>query len=402
MQTEASGSFNKGVREIVEILYTLRSIEFSKKSMEIKYTDASKLIKNVTTLLEKKKNYVLYRSLWEELHDRMVFYYDYLNKTNLGNKIPLFRMTLHNEAIVWWLKCQKKGILKGPLIHFDTHDDMGIPDHTSGLLLKNSGKIDREGMYRGACGMIFWPVTCLLLAKGTNKVIWGMPKWVYDDNASFKQVLTVEKKNDTIYYLRGKNEKKDDFRLKEDVILVNESELGNNKSLKFHHPINFDRIHIDSASGWKKTAKAIPEDKFILDIDLDFFTCNGDIFSLSEYKNDFDDLQSDGRVHGMPGMTTPREAYTDGLSQDMVDDLNKETTLIKRRINIFLKGLKHLKSVGITPCSINLADSCGSLLSGNSERAVFTNEYTPKYFVPLIHSLLLKGFRDIYGKGKFI
>lgn len=63
---------------------------------------------------------------------------------------------------------------------------MGLPPSTKGLLTTD-GKINTYGIMNGSCAKIFWPVTCLLLAKGTDSVIWAMPPWVYDDNAGFNQ-----------------------------------------------------------------------------------------------------------------------------------------------------------------------------------------------------------------------
>ena len=67
--------------------------------------------------------------------------------------MPLFRVTLHNEMIVWWIKAKNIDKLKGPLIHFDTHDDMGEPGSTDNLLLSD-GSLDTDGIMKGACGQI--------------------------------------------------------------------------------------------------------------------------------------------------------------------------------------------------------------------------------------------------------
>jgi len=368
--------------------------------MSARYDEGQPLIDSVTKLLAAKKNFLAFRPMWEELHDRMVYYYDFLNKENMDEKIPFFRVTLHNEAVKWWIKCKKRDIIDGPLVHFDTHDDMGLPE-TSKYLLKSNGKLDENGISKGSCGQIYWPVTCMLMSKGVNHVIWAMPKWIYDDNASFEQVLTCTKKSDGFLYLRPKGQKKDNFRIKEDVDIVHERELKDSEKYKFYHPHHLDRIRIYTAAAWRKLGKIIESKHFMLDIDLDFFVTNGDKASLSSYKQNFDDIESDGRVHGMPGIVTPRALYDDEKSLNMITDLNKEMRSVKKRVKTFLDGLRTLKTMGIKPCCINISDSAPSFFSGNAERAVFTNQYTPKYFVPLLHTLLISGMRKLYGSKSF-
>lgn len=399
METETSDKYNKGIAEIVDILYSLRRIEFSSQSMSDKYREAYQLIQSVTKLLVTKKNFVAFRPMWEELHDRMVYYYDFLNKENINQDIPLFRETLHNELVKWWLRCKKRGIVDGPLVHFNTHDDMGLPDPSSQLLKKN-GRLDEQKVQRGACGKIFWPVTCMLLSKGINHVIWAMPKWVYDDNAEFQQVLMTDNSNELIY-LRPRGQKKDKFRLTGDIEIAEEGELDDPSKYKFFHPHQLNRIKVASASAWKRLGNLINSNKFILDIDLDFFVTNGDKHSLASYQKDFDDIESTGRVHGMPGVLAPREAYGDDISKNYIRNLNKEIRMVRERVKIFLSGLATLKKMGITPCCISISDSTTSFFSGKSYRAVLTNQYTPKYFVPVLYELLISGMRKIYGTSKF-
>jgi hypothetical protein len=400
METEATDPYNNGIREIVDILYSLRRIEFSSQSMNSKHREAGRLIEDVMELLAVKKDFITFRPMWEELHDRMVYYYDFLNKENMKEHIPLFRMTLHNEAAKWWLSCKKKGILKGPLVHFDTHDDIGLPE-SSKYLLKKNGTLDEEGIRQGSCGKIFWPITCILLSKGVDHVIWGMPQWVYDDNAGFDQVLTCTKQSDEFLYLRPPGQKFDNFRITGDVEEAEDGELEDIGRYKFYHPFHIERLRCFTASAWNKMGRLIDNKKFILDIDLDFFACNGDKHSLASYKIDFDDLESTGRAHGLPGMVTPRAAYSDDVSVQKIKDLNKEMNMIRKRIDTFLSGLRTLKGMGIKPCCIDISDSAPTYFSGSTERAVFTNQYTPKYFVPIIHALLISGLRKLYGANAF-
>ena len=136
MLTEHTDEYNKGVKPIIETLYQLRCIECSRNEMSKKYKKAQPLLDSVLEKLMTRNDFLLFRPMWDELHDRMVYYYDYLNKRNLSNNIPLFCTTLHNEAVKWWLAAKKRNKFSGTLIHFDTHDDMGLPD-TSEYLLKN-------------------------------------------------------------------------------------------------------------------------------------------------------------------------------------------------------------------------------------------------------------------------
>lgn len=412
MNKEIDDEYNERLKYLSSTLYELRSIEFDKDlSISKKYKKAKPLLKGVTNYLYEEKDYLALKPFWIELHDRMVYYYDYLNEINLTSdrKIPLFRTTLHNEAVHWWLQCKNMGRIKGPLVHFDTHSDMGMPESSEQLLKKDKTNkkskqlcIDEDGIASGSCGQINWPVTCILLSKAIDHVIWAMPKWIYDNNARYEQTLVCKKETDEFVFMRNADtNKKDKFFIDEEVEYYNDGEYDSG-DYKFEHDIIFDRIKVFSISGWRKLGKSIESDRFILDIDLDFFVTNGDKYSKKEYMTEFWDMESTGRVHTNPGITMPRMVYSDDLSLSVAKELNKEWKKVVKRIDIFLNGLEYLKSNGIIPCCINFSDSTESFFSGNIDRAVLSNSYTPKYFVPGIHMLLYKGFIQIYGKNKFI
>lgn len=404
MSKEINDEYNKDIGKIVKELYELRRIEhMDTMSMNNKYEISSKIIKKVTKLLQEQQNYVLYRNMWDELHDRMVYYYDYLNKENMNliknkeNKIPIFRETLHNDVVKWWLKCKKYKCLNGPLIHFDTHDDMGIP-YSGKKLLNHNGKIDEKGIENGSCGLIYWPVTCMLLSKGIDHVIWAMPSWIYDNDASFVQTIVHDYKKDEFIYLRSDKEDKDNFRLSSAVKIIKDNNLDKliEKKYNFSHYHQLDRLKMDHKKQWNKLSKIINSNNFILDIDLDYFVTNGSKSSKKSYKEYFDDIESTNRVHDMYGVRTPRNECDDDYNFEVIKDLNYEVKLIEKRVQYFLDGLELLKNNGITPCCINISDSTPSFFSGNLDRAVFTNHYTPKYFVPLLHKMLIIGFKKLY------
>ena len=106
MITEHTDTYNKNNKYFVENLYKLRCIETQKSSNKTKYGQAKPIINKILNRLIESNNYLLFRPFWEELHDRMVFYYDYVNEKNLKNKIPIFFTTLHNEVVKWWLKAK--------------------------------------------------------------------------------------------------------------------------------------------------------------------------------------------------------------------------------------------------------------------------------------------------------
>jgi hypothetical protein len=407
MSIENDKKINKKVRKCVENLYYLRHIEGNNTlNMSEKLSITSPILKNITDTLTQTHNFLLYRPLWEELHDRMVYYYEYQNANNLNNNIPLFRTVIHHNAVIWWLKSAHLGKLNGPLIHFDTHDDMGSPPNIE-CILTESGKFNIESLDK-VCSAIDLPVSCILLTKLVNNIIWAVPTWVYDTNGTWNQYAAYSKRTikdvcvkNKFTFLRDNSYKlgKDKFPigcLKEDV----DPKYIKSENFEFLYPFKFSKVHPKDLDGWKKLYEFLEPkkygNKFILDIDLDYFACNGNNITRKRYMDTYEDLQSTGRVHGIPGIKTPRSMFEDKDGESCIINLNKEVKLIKKRVKLFLSGLKYLKKNGLTPSVIDISDSTMSLFSGNFDGALFTNEYCPKYFVPYIHYLLLSGFSKLY------
>ena len=402
MSIENNNKINKKVRKTIEDLYLLRKIEASEKSENEKNSEASPIIESTLSSLLENKDFLLYRPLWEELHDRMVYYYDYHNRESLNKRIPLFQTVIHHYAVVWWLKAEKRKKLRGPLVHFDTHDDMSVPNNVDKIINKY-GEFN-EDAFNDVCGAIDLPVTCLLLSKSVDNIIWATPEWVYDDDGTWDQYAAFSTKNikgicnkNEMVFLRDKDSKKDDFPMGGLVDDIKVKDLDKSK-FSLLHPFKFSRVHTNNILGWKKLYKALnATTDFILDIDLDYFCCNGDDISKKHYMNTYEDVQSKDRVHGIPGIRTPRSMYENDEGIKCKKDLNKEAILIKKRVDIFLNGLNYLKSLEVIPSVIDISDSTMSLFSGSFDGAIFTNEYCPKYFVPYIHIMLMKGFHNLYG-----
>ena len=169
MSIENNKQINKKVRKCIENLYYLRTIEANHSlKLSEKLSIASPIIKNIQNILIKIHDFLLYRPLWEELHDRMVYYYEYQNQQNLNNKIPLFRAVIHHNAVIWWLKSSEINKLHGPLIHFDTHDDMGSPPNVDCILRDLKNKNNLLSSLDKTCSAIHLPVSCILLTKLVN------------------------------------------------------------------------------------------------------------------------------------------------------------------------------------------------------------------------------------------
>lgn len=406
---DSKEEMNKKVHDVIYELYELRKLETNDKTMKTKIKSANKHILSIIDKLLKYNDYLLYRPLWEELHDRMVYYYNFINEQNLKSKIPFFQTTLHNETVYWWKKAQDKNKLKGVLIHFDSHPDSNIPPHTAKRIFKKN-KVTVNNFFRySICGEIGSPVTCLMLMKASNNVIWATPPWLYDENGEYDQYLVVCKNNKTIKkyekdemtYLRSDKSPKDPWGTYEnnDILRVPDTIIKPD-NFSFFHKFKYSRLHLDKVSEWKDFNRISGKDnKFILDIDLDFFVCNGAKITKKQYMKDFQDVRSFYRVTGLPQIYTPRNQYDTSQGNKLKRALDKEIKEIKGRIDRFLKGLAYMKKQGKTPSVINLSDSTPSLFSGDINRAVFNNNYTPKYFIPYIHLVLIKGLHKLYGNS---
>jgi hypothetical protein len=388
-ETESNYLDNQILQNITSKLYKLRVIECKNININSKYRNAKSLLKKVFNELLKIDNYVIYRKLWEELHDRQAYYYEYNNNIQKSKKIPFLRHTLHNQVVPDWLRMNSKIKPEHPILHFDTHDDMDVMRKVDNYCL------NLKEIKKGACGMINHPITCMIWLGYINKVVWCTPEWVYDDDIELEQALIIDRTKN-MKYIRGNDQPIDKYILKNTTKIVKLKEMKPSSNYKFYKKFNFYRYHFYNKRQWNILAKKDNiidiKSKYILDIDLDFFACEGTNYTKKEYIKNFGDLCSTNRISELPSTTNPRNELENKEAIDINKKIKKELKLIDKRIDIFLNGLKLLKKYGKTPSIINISDSASSLFSGMNSRAVLTNSYCPKYLVPYINNKLINGF----------
>jgi hypothetical protein len=140
---------------------------------------------------------------------------------------------------------------------------------------------------------------------------------------------------------------------------------------------------------------------YILDIDLDYFVCNGQPINDKYFKEPFD-VQSSNRTHKIIfNQHIPRENMYNSVELSRYSTkLNREVQQINYRIKHFLKLIKKLKKDGYVPRYISICDStniefekCRGFL--NPDCSSVSNGYLPINLALFVHTKVVHGLLQI-------
>jgi hypothetical protein len=139
--------------------------------------------------------------------------------------------------------------------------------------------------------------------------------------------------------------------------------------------------------------------KYILDIDLDYFVCNGDKVTKSYFKESYD-IGSPNRTETVDyNLLLPRGIDKDNKKYYKYEhDLKKEVYEINKRITHFLNIIKYIKKKGFIPSHISICDSTNVHFSGCQTCNSVSNNYVPLNLALYVHTKVIQGLEKIYKK----
>lgn len=269
-----------------------------------------------------------------------------------------------------------------PILHFDTHSDMNAI--RGGQYLSNmNGRNAAQTVWDIGAAM-----SGVLCSTGLRDLVWCMPEWVPDYPSRF--AFAYDRKENSFVSPDQEAKRDSDFEFK--------NKLGDNHTFRTYTKVRTGAMTVREAVLALKRCIA-PHRTFILDIDLDYFVCNGQRRNR-DYFTDPIDVKSTHRVIDAPltNDSWPRNRKTE--STKAFRALDREKRYIDRRIRHFLKVMNTLNRQGYRPALISVCDSsnvigvsCGSSFSEfNSDN----NGYVPDYFAMYIHTQIVYGLHRIY------
>lgn len=353
----------------------------------------SNLLSDLFNDLVKRRDFAVDAELWRQLYFRSVWHYP--NVERIGT-IPCILVTKHNHILKFYIK-QKISRLTAdvPIVHFDTHDDMGHIEKAASLRQKYTKFIKRGdvGAARSAQRQVDDIGSCIsgvLFTTGLRNVIWVMPKWIPD------------REHDVRFYIESL--KGLDSRLASADVAAH-----NTPTMTFLHKSNKEvepvqRFSMINLSIGHRNAKfqrlsSLIESRYILDIDLDYFCCNGQPFDKSYLDGDVYDVSSDHRTDRLDLTETPRYIYDDNIlmrAYQMAADTEIEA--IDHRLEDFKQILQYLRQQNQLPVLISICDSSSPDFSACTSCASVTNAYTPQHIVLYIHRRLLQIITELFSQ----
>lgn len=368
---------------------------------ENNYEKSAEIFNDIYATLLKRNKFTIDQKLWEVLYLRSLYFYKFQN--NIGN-IPTTFVTKHNNILPFYMRnlrdmrnLHEDNDEDIPIIHFDTHMDQNPVEGSAELPRLYQKYIEtRDENYIKDAQKIVWDIgsanSGVILTTGVRDVIWCLPAWVPDKEISFRYFIKYNKKNLTIC-------------TNDNIRYPGLQEFTYTKQSPNGPTAIISKLQTGRDCGAsRKLLKLIRSNKFstyILDIDLDYFICNGKPFRPSYFREMYD-LQSYYR--------TPFEDYNQEYPRDKHQrsrKLDKYTTAFKKelahvnkRIKNFLKIIKYLNKKNIRPKYISICDSTNVEITdcdpdNNYNCNSVSNNYVPLNIVLYVHTLVVNGLRKI-------
>ncbi len=347
------------------------------------------LFNHLLLTLFKRKKYGLDHECWKELYLRSLCFYKYQNKLS---KIPLVLVTKHNEILPFYFK-NKIHTTNNTLIHWDTHPDFNYIDQSYQLpkIYNQYLKSNNSDLITKA-QKIVWDIgaanTGVFMSTGIRDTVWNMPSWIPDKQMNLNYFFK-ESKNSLLVCTNSNIKGK-----------PNLEEFTQNKNhgetMKTYAKIQAEKL---SKDGLKNMVNLIEKNgnEYILDIDLDYFVCNGKSFTEKYWKDSYD-LSSPNRTETKDFYhNNPREFNKDNkLLIKYENDIQKEIKEINKRIKHFLNVLKYLKKKGYEPSHISICDSTNVHFSGCQTCNSVSNNYVPLNLALYVHTKVINGLEKIF------
>jgi hypothetical protein len=348
-----------------------------------------KIFNKLLNILIKREKYALDQNLWSELYMHSIYFYKKINKIH---DIPLVMVTKHNHILQFYMKKKLKEN-NFTILHFDTHPDMNNIKDSSVLpkLYKKYIK-SKNNIYLEKAEKIVWDIGAaisgVLFTTGIQNYVWCMPEWIPDPNIISTYFLKEYKKNIYAY--------SNDHRFKNDILC----DLSYTSKINEENNSTYAKIQTGKFQKniTNKLIEIINNNDYILDIDLDYFVCNGDKLIKKDYFKDPYDIMSLNRTRTiMVNENNPRDKTYDTKELDLYSkNIKKEIKLIDKRIQNFLKIIKELKDKNHIPKYISICDSTNIEFSFCTKCNTISNGYVPTNLALYVHIHIFNGLYKIF------
>lgn len=343
--------------------------------------------------LLKGKKFGQYQTMWEELYRRSLYFYQFVDNIN---GIPTVLVTKHNDIVPWYAK-QEIHKVKDTIWHLDTHSDQSPVKNAYQLPVLYKSYIDtKDKMFLDKINKIVWDigaaVSGILYTTGIRDYVWGIPSWLPDPNISMEYFLKGKKTR----YLASNDQRADSLLIDAEYT----TQKPKDKTAVYTKIQTMDQRQLDL----KLLKDSIRKNgnTYILDIDLDYFVCNGKGLDRKTYFKDPYDVRSFYRTKKIIfNQDIPREANFESTELKQYNRLlAKETKEIDKRIRDFLKMIRKLTRSGLKPSYISICDStniefekCDSVNPYQKDCNSVSNGYVPANLALYVHTKVIHGLQ---------
>jgi hypothetical protein len=361
---------------------------FSKDLIKLNKTHSIKLFNKLLKSLLKRKKFAIDQHLWEMLYYQSVYFYK--NSHKIKN-IPIYYVTKHNQILSFYMS-KKIHKLNCTIIRFDTHSDINdIKDsHKLPMFYQKFLETGNKNYIEKAQKLV-WDIGAaksgVIMTTGAKDIIWCLPKWVPDEEIQIEYFIKENKKSLSLQSADDNSE----F----DMVRIDKVPKKYKDELKI-----YKKIQINSKHNYLEKIKNLISkngNKYILDIDLDYFICNGDKFNKSYFQEPFD-LESNYRTKTLYiNQNSPRDKNHNSEQLTIyTQQLNREIKKINKRINQFITLIRNLKKSNLYPCLITMSDSSNVMFGDCVNCNTVSNGYVPSHLALYVHHIVVNKLKKLF------